>query len=121
VDAKTALPLLEKALKQGGSVYASEDIFDALLSGKMQAFYNDDATVITEIVQFPRARYLQVIICIGKLDAVMDLHPKVIDFAKANACKYMISSGRKGWTPFVKRKGWKHVWNGFRYDIEDGA
>lgn len=121
LDENTAPPLLEKALRWGGSVYAPEDIYDALHEGKMQAFYNDDAMVITQIVVFPRARYLQVVICIGQLDAVLALQPKVIDFAKQNGCKYMISTGRKGWTPFVKRLGWRHVWNGFRLDIEDDA
>ena len=56
LDEKQILRLLESGMQKGGKTHSIRDIVEALKAGQMQAFLNDGAIAITQVVDFPQKR-----------------------------------------------------------------
>lgn len=108
------LKRMEKALALPFSTHNLQDVIDALRAGDMQAFYNDDAIVITEVCQTPRRRFINIFMAAGSLEGVYALTPQVRAFATSTGVTEPIQMiGRPGWGPHLKKRGWKkqaEVW-----------
>lgn len=100
---------MEKALRLGGDTHSVADVIAALNEGRMQAFWSDNATVITQIVQHPRKRELNVFLAFGDLDEVMAMQPRVSEFGRKHGCDFMVMSGRFGWQKVLPNHGWRRV------------
>lgn len=98
---------LQRALDLAGNTHTIEDVATAVKAGTMQAFHNDDALVITEIVEFPRAKSINVFVACGDLDAVMSLQPLIEDFGRKHGCDRMRMLGRQGWRKVLPKHGWQ--------------
>jgi hypothetical protein len=98
---------LERALEHGGGGYSVPDIVDGLEHGRFQIFHNSAALAITEIVQCPQKRYLNIFLAAGELKSVVRLHHKVEKFARKHECNYMQATARKGWEKFEPEFGWQ--------------
>lgn len=110
---------LEKSLLYGGGLHDLEDVKDALRVGKFQSFWNDNGLLISQIDQYPKARYLTLLYAAGTWQACMALQPKLIEFARAMGCKAIFGAGRPGWERPLTRAGWKmQPWRTFRLDVE---
>jgi hypothetical protein len=108
-----------KTLEKAGT-YLSEDIQDAVEAGTMQAFHNGSALVITQIQQFPRRRYLQVVIVCGELGSIEALQPEVVKFARDHGCDFLLATtSRFGWDAVMPRLGWEKVGSVFRLEMRD--
>jgi hypothetical protein len=118
MDQDQILARLDKALARGGSVYERSDVIDALTAGQMQAFWNDGGLVITQIHQFPKARYLHLIFVAGRLADVMALQSQIVAFAQESKCKRVVCAGRLGWQKVLPQYGWKLDSVGFRLELE---
>jgi hypothetical protein len=101
------LTKLRKALRVGGNTHELEDILFGLETGKMQAFWNDGAIIVTEIVQAPAKRYLNIFLAAGDMDSVMALHPKIEAFSDEKGCEFGRALVRPGFEKVLKAKGWK--------------
>lgn len=101
------LTKLRKALRAGGNTHELEDILFGLETGKMQAFWNDGALVVTEIVQAPARRYLHIFLAAGDMDSVMALDDKLKAFASEKGCEFGRALVRPGFEKALKAKGWK--------------
>lgn len=108
------LKRMGKALALPFSTHNMQDVIDALKAGDMQAFWNDDAIVITEVCQTPRRRFINIFMAAGKLEGVYALTPQVREFAHSVGVTEPIQMiGRPGWGPHLKQRGWKkqaEVW-----------
>jgi hypothetical protein len=100
---------MEKALRLAGSTHTVEDVVDGLATGQMQSFCTDNAMIVTQIVQHPRKRELNVFLAFGDLDEVMSLQPKLIEFGRKQGCAFMVMSGRPGWQKVLPKHGWTRV------------
>lgn len=100
---------MHNALKRAGDTHTVADVVEALDTGKMQGFWSDNAMVVTQIVDHPRKRELNVFLAFGDLDEVMALQPQIADFGRKHGCAFMVMSGRLGWQKVLPRHGWAKV------------
>ena len=107
IDREHMIARLEAALEHGGGTYALHDIVAGLEDGRFQLFWNDDGTAVTEIIQAPQKRYLNIFLAAGEMKAVLKLHRKVEKFARKNGCDFMQATARKGWEKFEPAFGWR--------------
>lgn len=97
---------LARALKLGGDTHTIEDIQQAIARGTMQCFVKGNSFAITEVINAPQKRFLNVFLIVGELN-ILELHDEVEAFAKQAGCDFMQAYGRPGWVPKVKSLGWK--------------
>jgi hypothetical protein len=98
---------LEQALEHGGGTFALHDIVQGLEEGRFQLFWNNGGMAVTEVIQCPQKRYLNIFLAAGEMKAVLKLHKKVEKFAREMECNFMQASARKGWEKFNPEYGWK--------------
>lgn len=98
---------LARALDRMGATYAVSDILIAIAEDKMQSFAEGDSWAVTKIVNFPRARMLEIMVALGDLKACRRLHDRILDFARENDIGLVQAFGRRGWIDDAKSHGWK--------------
>ena len=65
-----------------GGFYTLNDILTSIAEGKTQSFMEGDSWVVTKIVNFPRARLLEIMVALGNIDECRALHDRILDFAR---------------------------------------
>jgi len=99
---------LEKALKLGGDIHTLEDIENALESGEMQSHSVNNAWVITQVVDYPNKRVLDVMYVVGTLESALETEKTVVEWAKSIGVDRMTAIGREGWDSLLETNpGWK--------------
>tara|TARA_R110000824_G_scaffold73931_1_gene188206 strand:+ start:1146 stop:1520 length:375 start_codon:yes stop_codon:yes gene_type:complete len=108
---------IESALK----VYDThdfEDIKEGVLNGRYHLWHGEDACIITEFIEYPKYRVLNVFLGGGDLKKLMIMRKSVEKFGKETGCKKLVASGRKGWLKVFKNsKDTKKV-HGYMYAKE---
>ena len=99
---------LAKALAVAGDAYTLDDILHEIEEGRMQSFAEGESWVVTQIIDFPRKRYLEIVFAIGNLDELKGIYPRLEQFARDNLCDGMRAFGRQGWMRQfeIDRAGW---------------
>lgn len=99
---------IEDALQHGGGTHTIEDVVGCLSTGDAQLFACKDGVVVTEIIQAPRKKYLNVWLAAGNLDGMRFLQGCVMEWAEENQCASVVFHGRRGWerTFLVRDDGW---------------
>lgn len=100
-------PWIEAALEYSGGTHDFEDIVDGIQSGMMQFWPAPKGCLVTEIVQFPRKKVVNVFLGGGEMEQLANMHPSVIEWAKAQGCTAATIHGRTGWARAFKSRGWK--------------
>lgn len=98
---------IRKALRHGGETHTWEDLQEGIITGRYQIFWNDDGACITEIIDNPQLRYLNVFIVAGRFPGVMKLDDEMENFGRIHNCKFMTGSGRQGWQKVLEKSRWK--------------
>lgn len=101
--------LLEKMQKALQLPWSREDITriaDHLREGRLQAFWNAEAIVLTEICASPVRSFLNVYLVAGKLKALERLKPYVVAHAREHGLTEIQGLVRPEWAAYLKRKGW---------------
>ena len=73
IDREHMIARLEAALEHGGGTYALHDIVQGLEDGRFQLFWNNGGLAVTEIIQCPQKRYLNIFLAAGEMKAVLKL------------------------------------------------
>ncbi len=107
IEREHMIARLEQALEHGGGTFALHDIVEGLEQGRFQLFWNEQGLAVTEIIQAPQKRYLNIFLAAGEMKAVLKLHRKVEKFARQNGCDFMQATARKGWEKFEPAFGWR--------------
>jgi hypothetical protein len=107
IDREHMIARLEQALEHGGGTYALHDIVEGLGEGRFQLFWNEEGMAVTEIIQAPQKRYLNIFLAAGEMKAVLKLHRKIEKFARENGCDFMQATARKGWEKIGPSVGWQ--------------
>jgi hypothetical protein len=97
---------VEKALEFMGNTHSFPDILALIEDGQMQSFANGETWAVTQIIDFPKKRVLEVFLVTGDLANAEALHDVVIAYAKAHACDFIRAYGRDGWSSRAKERGW---------------
>jgi len=99
---------IQKALEFGGTAYTIEDVEQMITEGKAQMWPNGDSVIVTEVIQYPRAKHLHLFLAGGSLEELDALLPEVLEWGKAQGCDRVTLSGRRGWErSFLADQGWK--------------
>jgi hypothetical protein len=107
VEPAKLIAKIEETLALDGT-HTWPDVVDLLKAGQAQLFENESGCWITTISLYPRQKHLHVWIIAGELPGVCDLQYRVVQFARANGCSKMTSTGRPGWSRKLAQSfGWK--------------
>lgn len=109
---------LARALERMGGVYTVSDILSAVASGRMQGFTEGESWAVTQVVDFPRARMLEILVAVGALSECRKLHDRIIEYARNNDISLIQAYGRRGWIGDAERHGWKVRTTSYLYQRE---
>jgi len=102
---------LEAALLRSGGSHILADVQAAVDQGLLQLWETEDSSIVTEILETPRQRVLNVFLAGGTQDGLEELAPTIRDWARAHGCGKAQFLGRPGFqrVPWLARSGWKPV------------
>jgi hypothetical protein len=87
-----------------------EDIERALAEDRMQFWPGKNAAMVTQIITFPKLRYIDIFLCGGDLDELFEMEQAVCEIAKTRwGCQRASGGGRKGWVRALAHIGYKPV------------
>lgn len=109
---------LERVLDRMGSLYTTQDILSEVRAGRMQMFAERDSIAVTKIVNFPRAKVVEIMAVVGNLDDLRQLHDRILIFAAEIGASVIQAYGRKGWLEDAYRRGWRVKARSFLYQRE---
>jgi hypothetical protein len=98
---------LERVLDRMGGLYTVQDILTAIAVNRMQSFVEGDSWAVTQVVDFPRARVLEILVALGDLNDCRILHDRILKYAEENGVGLVWAYGRRGWLSDAKSHGWK--------------
>jgi hypothetical protein len=98
---------LARALDRMGGGYLVQDILTAIAEGRMQSFAEGDSWAVTQIVDYPRARMIDVLVALGDLEECRRLHDRVLWFARDHDAALVQAYGRRGWIKDAESHGWR--------------
>lgn len=88
---------IEAALKFADDSHSFEDIKAAVEKGELQFWPGFSSVIITEIVQVPRYRALNLFLAGGNRPELQAMLPEIEKFAEHVGADRIILNGRKGW------------------------
>lgn len=74
-----------------------EDIVVGVVGGRFDFWSAPDGCIVTEFLEFPKYRALNVFLVGGNLKTVMKMRKTIEAFGKETGCRKLTGSGRKGW------------------------
>lgn len=98
---------IEDALEYSGGTHTFQDIADGVAEGRMQLWPAPRGCIVTEIVVYPRKKYLNLFLAGGELDQLLDMNESITAWAKQWGCDGGMMSGRSGWKKPLEKLGWK--------------
>lgn len=102
-------PLFRKANGYFYDLMTTESVISDIEAGKMQCFIVGDLVIVTQVDLYPNGKVLRVILTAGKgfADHAKDLDDFLCEMGRLNACKAVVTGGRRGWEYFANQNGWK--------------
>jgi hypothetical protein len=74
---------------------------------KAQVWYSDNAAIVTEIKEYPKARVIEGLIAAGDLGEIVNiLIPKAEDWGRSIGCTLAMIQSRPGWARQLKSHGY---------------
>lgn len=86
---------LERAIV--GGTHTIEDVEQAIEHRTMQLWEQGESAIVTQILQYPRIRSVEMFLMAGALSDLKDLAQRVQEFAKEQGADRMQVGGRPGW------------------------
>lgn len=109
--------LLARALRDEGGFYELSDIMAAISRNEMQSFTDGTTWVITRVLDFPRARVLELFLVVGAMEGVRAISVEVEEFARSVGATRLIAQGRIGWTKHAESFGWRPTSTNYHKDL----
>ena len=111
-------PWIEAALEYSGGTHAFEDVEKGIHEIRMQLWPAPRGCMVTEIVVYPRKRFLNLFLAGGELDQLLDMDADVKAWAKDARLLRLQMSGRLGWKKPLAPLGWKTQHVNFQKEID---
>lgn len=105
-DFARCAPYIQAALDRGGNTHTLEDIAEGIAAGHYVFWPGEKSAAITEIQQFPRARFHHIFLAGGDLDELLAMVPAFKSWGVFNGCTQLTLAGRLGWKRVLG--DWKH-------------
>lgn len=118
---RSSLPdLFDKALRRGGDTHTRQDVAEGVINGRFQYFGDDKSCLVTEIVEYPRARRLHIFIAAGDYKQIIERWlPMAKEFAIESGCTSITTAARHGFLKRLPRIGWRPTHTVFEIKLED--
>lgn len=95
---------LQPALDRDGNKHNFEDIYLSVLKGDMQLWQGPRGAAITQVIDFPNARVLHVLLAGGAMQQILDFEESAAAWGRSIGCTSMTLNGRMGWQRILT--GW---------------
>tara|TARA_R110002153_G_scaffold53747_1_gene149613 strand:- start:732 stop:1088 length:357 start_codon:yes stop_codon:yes gene_type:complete len=105
-DLERVRPWLEGALEYSGGTHIWQDIVDNVVTGKMQLWFGEKSSAITEILCYPRKKVLHVFLAGGDMNELIDMIEDASNWGRTQGCNAITMSGRKGWQRVLDKDEW---------------
>lgn len=99
-------PWIEKAMDHGTKTHTKDELKYLVMTGQCHLYFSTEGCVVTFIKQFPQAKIMELWYAGGKLDALFDLEPQILEDSKSWGCTHVQVSGRMGWQKALKNRGY---------------
>lgn len=107
VDISAFSSYIEDALVYANGSHTFEDVRAAVAAGRMQFWPGVKSVIITEILENPRYKALNLFLAGGNLAELERMTPLVLDWGRDQGCSRAMFLGRSGWErTFLTRTGW---------------
>ena len=110
-------PYIEAALEYTGGTHDIIDIYEGLYKGTMQLWPAEKSCLVTEIINYPKMKCLNIFLGGGDLTEIMSMHEDVILWAKDQGCSALNMTGRFGWKKPLLEYGWKPMHSSYVKEI----
>ena len=100
-------PWIYAALSYSGGTHNFTDIAQGIAEHRLQLWPAPNGCLVTEVLDYPRKRVLNVFLGGGDMAQLLDMADDVTAWAKAVGCTGLTIHGRKGWERVFARRGWK--------------
>ena len=98
---------LEKALEHSEGTHTVGDVVAQILEGEAQLWLDDEAVVVTEVLDTPQKRIVNFWLVTGEKSATVRLHRRILEWAKNEmGCTLATMMGRRGWEQVLASEGW---------------
>ena len=111
------LKKMERALREGGGTHTLQDLLDEIHAGTKQSFARGSTWAITQVLDFPRKRVLELFMVVGIGCELALLEEDIVAYAHEIGADFIRTQGRRGWKNKAKEMGWKHTHNIFIKEI----
>ena len=108
---------IEAALEYTGGTHDIIDIYEGLYKGTMQLWPAKDSCLVTEIINYPKKKVLNVFLGGGDLTEILSMHDDVISWAKQQGCTALNMTGRFGWKKPLAKHGWEPMHTSYVKEI----
>ena len=88
---------LLEAIGHTHGTHTEDDVLAMILLGKLTLWANDGAAMVTEFIDYPQLRVVNVFLCGGNLGKMWEVEAEVVENAKKQGCKRITGGGRPGW------------------------
>ena len=88
-------------------MYNLSDIKEKIHQGEFHIWGGKNSVMITEIVEFPRVKVLNLLFGGGDYKELEEMFPSFEQFARHFGCKSIYVGGRKGWLRKIKHLGFE--------------
>lgn len=87
------------AIAMTDGTHTEDDVLAALCTGKMKLWRNGSSGCITEFIQYPQMKTINVFIAGGDLTEIAPLQKEIENYGRKNGChRACLLAVREGWT-----------------------
>jgi hypothetical protein len=91
-----------------GSLYGIDYLDRLIRNGLAQCWFGDNACIVTQIKDYPKARVIHGLVAAGDLQEIVEtLIPRAEAWGKMAGCSMAIIESREGWARALKQHGWE--------------
>lgn len=96
--------------------YTLEYVEEGISSGRMTFWPGEHGAVVTEFLEYPKGKALNVFAGGGDdtkalREFLYVFDPRLVQWAKVFGCRWITVTGREGWARVGKPLGYKPAWN----------
>lgn len=99
-------PALDASLGYAIRTHTVEDVRKHVEAGLMHFWPIENSVVITELIDFPQARILNIFIGGGNADEIIKAQDDFRTWGKTLGCSHVAFLGRQGWHKRLTARGW---------------
>lgn len=88
---------IEDALVYADATHTYDDVVSMVAAGRAQFWPGPASCIVTEIIDYPRKRVLNLFLAGGTLAELEAMLPFVLDWGRSQGCQSAAFIGRRGW------------------------